>query len=276
MTLEFDPEEETGPPPEPEPRPRKPAWAAFLLPGAILIGALAIAAAILYVWRDDGDGDTAPATGESTVAPAANEDGLLELFTGYGEDLGLDTEAFQACLRSDMPATLMNQHLQEGIRLGVNGTPTFFINNKMLVGSQPIEVLEEVIDGELSGGRDSIDDYSADVQQLAASGRFQIINGTPSLDGAEYEGDPSARVVVAEFSDFQCPFCQRWTADSLPTLRQRLGSDVALAFLHFPIIQIHPNAGNAGAVAICAGEQGKFWEMHDLLFERQQEWENVR
>ena len=44
----------------------------------------------------------------------------------------------------------------------------------------------------------------------------------------------------------------------------------------FPIVQIHPNAGNASLVAICAGEQGKFWPMHDLLFARQTEWANLK
>jgi protein-disulfide isomerase len=82
--------------------------------------------------------------------------------------------------------------------------------------------------------------------------------------------------MIAEFSDFQCPFCKRWTESSLGAVRKRLGDDVAIAFLHFPITQIHPNAGNASVVAICAGQQGKFWEMHDLLFARQAEWSNLR
>ena len=60
--------------------------------------------------------------------------------------------------------------------------------------------------------------------------------------------------------------------DRLKAVRAKLGNDVALAFLHFPIVQIHPNAGNASLVAICAGKQGKFWPMHDLLFARQTEW----
>ena len=51
---------------------------------------------------------------------------------------------------------------------------------------------------------------------------------------------------------------------------------MAIAFLHFPITQIHPNAGNASVAAICAGEQGKFWQMHDLLFARQTEWADLR
>ena len=42
--------------------------------------------------------------------------------------------------------------------------------------------------------------------------------------------------------------------------------------MNFPIVQIHPNAGNASLVAVCAGQQGKFWEMHDLLFAKQTEW----
>ena len=69
---------------------------------------------------------------------------------------------------------------------------------------------------------------------------------------------------------------RQMSAESLARIRQRLGADVSLAFVHFPILQIHPNAGNASAVAICAGEQGKFWPMHDLLFKRQQEWERLQ
>jgi protein-disulfide isomerase len=96
------------------------------------------------------------------------------------------------------------------------------------------------------------------------------------VEGLDIEGEAGAQVVIAEFSDFQCPFCKRWFDETLPQLRERLGEDVALAFLHFPIVQLHPNAGNAGAAAVCAAEQGKFWEMHDLLFERQAEWEGRR
>ena len=50
---------------------------------------------------------------------------------------------------------------------------------------------------------------------------------------------------------------------------------MSIAFLHFPITQIHPNAGNASVAAICAAEQGKFWPMHDLLFATQQNWEKL-
>ena len=89
------------------------------------------------------------------------------------------------------------------------------------------------------------------------------------------KGAATPLVTIIEFSDFQCPFCQRFSQQTLPAIRESLGDDVALAFLHFPIVQIHPNAGNASAAAVCAGEQGKFWEMHDLLFAKQKEWESL-
>ncbi len=95
------------------------------------------------------------------------------------------------------------------------------------------------------------------------------------MSATRIEGNPNAKVMIAEFSDF-CPFCKRWTEASISEVRSRLGDDVAIAFLHFPITQIHANAGNASLVAICAGEQDKFWEMHDLLFARQAEWADLR
>jgi protein-disulfide isomerase len=257
----------------------RPPWAYVLVSAAIVAGALIIAGAILLVWLDDGGSEDSTPAGngtESTAPAAASGATLLEVFLGYAEEVDLDAGEFQACLGSDAPAMLMNGHLQRGIELGVNGTPTFYINNKQLVGNQPTELMEEIIDGELSESPpQSVDEYSAGIQQLAASGRFRIVDAPPDTAGAEFEGNPRAAVVIAEFSDFQCPFCKRWVDQSLATIRERVGDDVALAFLHFPIVQIHPNAGNAGAAAICAGEQGRFWEMHDLLFARQAEWQDI-
>ena len=83
-------------------------------------------------------------------------------------------------------------------------------------------------------------------------------------------------MVIAEFSDFQCPFCKRFFDQALASIRRREGADVALAFLHFPIVKLHPNAGNASAAAVCAGDQGKFWPMHDLLFKNQAAWQNLQ
>jgi protein-disulfide isomerase len=138
-------------------------------------------------------------------------------------------------------------------------------------------VFEEVIAGELSETPpDAAEDYSAAIQQLAASGRFAVLSPAQTalidVSSAVVFGDAGARVMIAEFSDFQCPFCRRWEQQYGQELRARLGGDIALAFFHFPIQQIHPNAPFASIAAVCAADQGRFWEMHDLLFARQDEW----
>jgi protein-disulfide isomerase len=217
----------------------------------------------------------APAMGtaapQATMAPAAN---LLGTFNLYAQSLELDMTAFGQCLGQQSNVAMLNEHVQRGSALGVSGTPTFFINNKRLVGAQPAAILEEIVQKELNGGATSLDEYSQAVRDLGDN--FAIVDEAPDVTGAVFEGSPDAAVVITEFSDFQCPFCKRWNEQVLTELRTQLGGEVSLAFLHYPITQIHPNAGNASVVAICAGQQGKFWEMHDILFARQAEWAELR
>jgi protein-disulfide isomerase len=76
----------------------------------------------------------------------------------------------------------------------------------------------------------------------------------------------AAKVLIEEFSDFQCPFCAR----SVATLKQVLidyHGRVDLVFRHFPVVESHPHALLAHMAVEAAGKQGKFWEMHDLVFE---------
>jgi protein-disulfide isomerase len=81
-------------------------------------------------------------------------------------------------------------------------------------------------------------------------------------------GAGSAPVTIVEFSDFQCPFCQR-ASPTLKRVRQTYGDKVRLVWKDFPLTQIHPQAFKAAEAAQCAGEQGKFWEYHDRLFANQ-------
>ena len=77
-------------------------------------------------------------------------------------------------------------------------------------------------------------------------------------------------VELTEFADFQCPYC-RDAAPSIARVMARLDGRVRLRFRHFPIAERHPDALRAAAAAEAAGEQGRFWEMHDLLFAHQKE-----
>ncbi len=300
--------DEPAPPAPPSPAAGPPAWTFFLTPAAVLIGALIIAAAIWWQPADDeaaSPAATPPPAGMSTMPAASPTTAaartLVDTFLGYARSLQLDEGRLMQCLNDPQNVQLINAHLQRGSQLGVSGTPTFFINNKKLVGAQPTALMLEIIEKERSPNPPtSIDAYSPQLQQLAATNppsfaivearpdlsgaafegnpnaRVVIVEARPDLSGAAFEGNPNARVVIAEFSDFQCPFCKRWNETTLGEVRKLLGDEVALAFLHFPIAQIHPNAGNASLLAICAGAQGKFWEMHDLLFARQDEWANLR
>jgi protein-disulfide isomerase len=88
---------------------------------------------------------------------------------------------------------------------------------------------------------------------------------TVGFDPARVRGNPKAKVMIVEFSDFQCPFCGQVEA-TLKSVLAKHTDTVALAFRDMPIAQIHPMAMGAAEGGRCAGEQGKFWEYHDLLF----------
>jgi protein-disulfide isomerase len=75
-------------------------------------------------------------------------------------------------------------------------------------------------------------------------------------------------VVIVEFTDFQCPFCGRHARDTYPALRKELidSGKARYASVNYPLEQLHPGALPAAKAAECAGEQGKYWEMHAKLF----------
>jgi protein-disulfide isomerase len=92
-------------------------------------------------------------------------------------------------------------------------------------------------------------------------------------DLARIQGSPAAPVWVIEVSDFQCPYCKQWHDQTYKKLRDEFVSTgkVRLAYVNFPLAQ-HAHAGPAAEGAMCAGAQGKFWEMHDALFTTQEKW----
>jgi protein-disulfide isomerase len=112
-------------------------------------------------------------------------------------------------------------------------------------------------------------EYSAHLREQS---KIAVLLGPPRVqvgfDPARVRGNPKAKVMIVEFSDFQCPYCGQVEATLKNVLAKHEGT-VALAFRDMPITQIHPFAQGAAEASRCAGEQGKFWEYHDLLFGEQ-------
>lgn len=89
-------------------------------------------------------------------------------------------------------------------------------------------------------------------------------------------GEATASVTMIEFSDFQCPFCKKYTSETFDLIKEQF-IDTGLVkyyFRDFPLTSIHPNAVRAAEAALCAVDQGSFWEYHDILFEKQLSWSN--
>lgn len=92
-----------------------------------------------------------------------------------------------------------------------------------------------------------------------------------SVDGEPFKGATDARVTIVEFSDYQCPFCARHATQTFPKIDEAYlkSGKVKYVFRDLPLEQIHPQAVKAAEAALCAGESGKYWEMHDRLFANQ-------
>jgi protein-disulfide isomerase len=92
-----------------------------------------------------------------------------------------------------------------------------------------------------------------------------------SIDDAPIRGNPKAKLTLVEFSDFQCPFCGRFFHQTLPQIEKEYiqTGKLRLVMRELPLTAIHPFAQKAAEAAECAGVQGKYWEMHDKLFQNQ-------
>ena len=99
-----------------------------------------------------------------------------------------------------------------------------------------------------------------DVRNLLEPARIEVEAIGPS------RGPDDAPITLVEFSDFECPFCIR-VLPTLDQIEETYGDQVRIVYRHFPLTGIHPNAQLAAEASLCADAQGKFWEMHDAIFE---------
>ena len=138
----------------------------------------------------------------------------------------------------------------------------FYDENASRLRGRPLDQVEGDIRSYLQDREraEAIDDFVAERSEIVLEPeRVTLRPGGPS------KGPDDAAVTIVEFSDFQCPYCQR--ADPvLKEIARRYPDDVRVVYRHLPLDSIHPQARAGAEAAACAEEAGKFWEYHDVLF----------
>ncbi len=205
---------------------------------------------------------------------------------GYGREVGLDMTKVAVDLEALRFGSSVQRDLRQGRKLGVTGTPAYFINGRYLSGAKPIEVLRGMIDKELELAEKwkqngvapaqiyahaTANGYREVQYQKARKGlKPDVIYPVP-IEGAPQRGPADALVTIVEFGDFECGFCARGH-ETLEKLRRRYGDRVRVVFRHYPL-DFHRNAVSAARASMAANAAGKFWEFHDRLYAMQAQFD---
>lgn len=113
--------------------------------------------------------------------------------------------------------------------------------------------------------------YNASLDASAAKPLSAVPAFDPQTD--HFQGNANAKNVLIEYADYQCPACAAASSD-LSQVPSKF-PDAVFVFRYFPLVQIHANSVEAAMAAEAAGAQGKYWEMHDILFQNQSDWEGL-
>jgi protein-disulfide isomerase len=209
----------------------------------------------------------------------------------YAKEVGLDDGAIKAALDDNKYTAQIKAEQEEAGKFGARGTPAFFINGRPLSGAQPFDAFKKLIDEEIANATKAIQAgvaanqvYDALTKNAKAGAAApgapdaprpqpaqadpQLVYKVPVGNSPSKGGKADAKVTIVQFSDFQCPFCSR-VEPTITDLLKDYGKDVRVVWKNNPL-PFHPQAGPAAKAALAAGEQGKFWEMHEKIFADQQ------
>jgi protein-disulfide isomerase len=206
----------------------------------------------------------------------------------YAQELKLDMAKVKAALDQKKYEPEINADMAMGQKIGVQGTPAFFINGTFLSGAQPFESFKSRIDEELRKAEELVkkgtpkakvyDEImkNAQTQVAAAPAAAPPEAAGPENDQTVYKLEPgkspsrgpkNAPITVMVFSDFQCPFCKR-VEPTITQLEKEYPGKIRVVWKDFPLA-FHQDARPAAIAARAAHEQGKFWDMHNKIFDNQ-------
>ena len=205
----------------------------------------------------------------------------------YAQEIGLDMGKFKEAMDKEKGKDRIKSDMAEAEKFGARGTPNFFINGRNFRGAQPIEAFKGVVDEEIkkadakiASGTPRGQVYAALTQngldKAAAPPPPKANPGEPDanvryraeIKGAPMKGAKDAPVTIVQWSDYQCPFCSR-VEPTINKVMDDYKGKVRVVWRDLPL-PFHPNAMPSAIAARAAGEQGKYWEMHDKLFADQQ------
>jgi len=217
----------------------------------------------------------------------ANQKGLTkENLVKWGKEIGLNTNKLKKALDEDKYSKTIAEQQKLANSLGARGTPAFFINGRNLRGAQPLAAFTALVDEELAKAKAMVDKgtprakvYAKIIANGETGPKTAPAAAKPAADKvydiavpkkAPTKGAAKAKVVIQEFSDFQCPFCSRVN----PTVAQVIkeyGDKVQIVWRDYPLPfhkDAHPAAQAAREVFEQKGNKA-FWAYHDLLFQNQ-------
>jgi protein-disulfide isomerase len=190
--------------------------------------------------------------------------------------IGLDLRAFESARTGPSTADALARVEALATSLDVNGTPTFFVNGRRMVGARTYDIFRAVVDEERARAQELVLSGIAREHVYASLMEAAPVAAPPvrapeiddaavdvALDGAPARGPNHAAVTIALFSDFECPYCVKAEA-TLRALEATYPRQVRIAFRHRPL-PMHEHARLAAKASLAAEAQGRFWEYHDVL-----------
>jgi protein-disulfide isomerase len=201
----------------------------------------------------------------------------------YAEELKLDVGKFKDALKNKKWQKDIDADMDLADDLQASGTPHFFINGRRLVGAQPYEKFQKIIDEEIKKADDLIakgtpkDKVYETLTKDGKGAPEPEKKNVPAPTSGPMKGNMNAKVVIQEFSDFQCPFCSR-VEETVKEVMKNYGDKVKLVWRDLPL-PMHPDAPLAAEAAREALKQKgpeAFWKMHDKLYEAQKKQDGLK
>jgi len=191
--------------------------------------------------------------------------------------VGLPWDKVKAAIAEDKYKDQFDASSSLGDDYGARGTPAFFINGRFLSGAQPIEKFKEVIDGQLAIAKGLVskgvprNKVFAEVMKTAKGAAEPEKKDVPAPTKENpFKGPENAKIVIQQFSDFQCPFCSR-VEPTIDEIQKAYPKDVKVVWHNMPL-PFHADAPLAAEASreifVQAGNKG-FWKYHNLLFTNQ-------